>query len=188
MLTAMLSAVETLAPALAQELAPVRGNAVTPGLIDPRCSIPATERDTIIKNRAAILPCKGAGTTDEVANVILRLMPQASLTGDLVPSMRAGASCHTARARLETIDDQSVSRLARTPRTHPLCRSSDVSFSWPSSQERKTWHLRHGGRYTLVSGDAEPCRIALECVVEIGALTQGKSSGRAVAGMPCGAR
>jgi NAD(P)-dependent dehydrogenase (short-subunit alcohol dehydrogenase family) len=34
MLTAMLSAVEALAPALGLELAPVRVNAVTPGLID----------------------------------------------------------------------------------------------------------------------------------------------------------
>jgi NAD(P)-dependent dehydrogenase (short-subunit alcohol dehydrogenase family) len=75
MLTAMLSAVEALAPALALELAPVRVNAVTPGLIDTPLLHTAygAERDTIVQNRAAILPGKRVGTADEVAQVILML-------------------------------------------------------------------------------------------------------------------
>jgi NAD(P)-dependent dehydrogenase (short-subunit alcohol dehydrogenase family) len=44
MLTAMLSAVEALAPVLALELAPVRVNAVTPGLIDTRLLHTASHR------------------------------------------------------------------------------------------------------------------------------------------------
>jgi NAD(P)-dependent dehydrogenase (short-subunit alcohol dehydrogenase family) len=71
MLTAMLSAVEALAPALALELAPVRVNAVTPGLVDSPLlhTADGAERDTIITNRAAILPGRRVGTADEVAQV-----------------------------------------------------------------------------------------------------------------------
>ena len=71
MLTAMLSAVEALAPALALELAPVRVNAVTPGLINtPLLHIASgAEHDTIVQNRAAILPGTRVGTSDEVAQV-----------------------------------------------------------------------------------------------------------------------
>jgi NAD(P)-dependent dehydrogenase (short-subunit alcohol dehydrogenase family) len=86
MLTAMLAAVEALAPALALELAPVRVNAVTPGLIDTPLLHTAygAERDTIIKNRAAILPGKRVGTADEVAQVILMLMTNDYMTGEVV--------------------------------------------------------------------------------------------------------
>jgi NAD(P)-dependent dehydrogenase (short-subunit alcohol dehydrogenase family) len=86
MLTAMLSAVEALAPALALELAPVRVNAVTPGLIDTPLlhSAYGAERDTIVKNRAAILPGKRVGTADEVAQVILMLMTNDYVTGEVV--------------------------------------------------------------------------------------------------------
>lgn len=86
MLTAMRSAVEALAPALALELAPVRVNAVTPGLMDTPLLHTAygADRDTIIKNRAAILPEKRVGAADEVARVILMLMTNAYLTGEVV--------------------------------------------------------------------------------------------------------
>jgi len=86
MLTAMLSAVEALAPALALELAPVRVNAVTPGLMDIPLLHTAygAERDTLVKNRAAILPGKCVGTADEVAQVILMLMTNDYLMGAVV--------------------------------------------------------------------------------------------------------
>lgn len=86
MLTAVLSAVEAMAPALALELAPVRVNAVTPGLIDTPLLHTAygAERDTIIKNRAAMLPGRRVGTAEEVAQVILMLMTNAYLTGEVV--------------------------------------------------------------------------------------------------------
>ena len=86
MLTAILSAVEALAPALALELAPVRVNAVTPGLIDTPLLHAAygEERDTIIRNRAAILPGRRVGTADEVAQVILMLMTNDYMTGEVV--------------------------------------------------------------------------------------------------------
>lgn len=86
MLTAILSAVEALAPALALELAPVRVNAVTPGLIDTPLLHAAygAERDTIMKNRAASLPGRRVGTADEVAQVILMLMTNDYMTGEVV--------------------------------------------------------------------------------------------------------
>jgi NAD(P)-dependent dehydrogenase (short-subunit alcohol dehydrogenase family) len=76
MLTAIRSAVEALAPALALELAPVCVNAVTPGLIDTPLLHTAygKERDSIIKNRAAILPSRSVGTAEEVAQMILLLL------------------------------------------------------------------------------------------------------------------
>jgi NAD(P)-dependent dehydrogenase (short-subunit alcohol dehydrogenase family) len=86
MLTAMLAAVEALAPALALELAPVRVNAVTPGLIDTPLLHTAygAERDAIVQNRAAILPGRRVGTAEEVAQVILMLMTNAYMTGEVV--------------------------------------------------------------------------------------------------------
>jgi NAD(P)-dependent dehydrogenase (short-subunit alcohol dehydrogenase family) len=82
MLTAMLSAVE----ALALELAPVRVNAVTPGLMNTPLLHTAygAERDTIVQNRAAILPGRRVGTAEKVAEVILILMTNAYLTGEVV--------------------------------------------------------------------------------------------------------
>jgi NAD(P)-dependent dehydrogenase (short-subunit alcohol dehydrogenase family) len=86
MLTAMLAAVEALTRALALELAPVRVNAVTPGLIDTPLLETAygPERHTMIRNRAAVLPGKRVGTAEEVAQVILMLMTNAYMTGEVV--------------------------------------------------------------------------------------------------------
>jgi enoyl-[acyl-carrier-protein] reductase (NADH) len=71
---------------LALELSPARVNAITPGLIDtpPLHTAYGAERDTIVKNRAAILPGRRVGTAEEVAQVILMLMTNAYLTGDVV--------------------------------------------------------------------------------------------------------
>lgn len=86
LLAAMRSAVEALAPALVLELAPLRVNAVTLGLIDTPLLHTAygPERDTIVKSRAAILPGRCVGTADEVAQVILMLMTHAYLKGEVV--------------------------------------------------------------------------------------------------------
>lgn len=86
MLTSMLSAVEALAPALALELAPVRVNVVTPGLIDTPLLDAAygAERDKLVQSRAAALPGKRVGTAEEVAQVILLLMTNLYITGEVI--------------------------------------------------------------------------------------------------------
>ena len=83
MLTTALAGVEAMTPALALELAPVRVNTVTPGLIDtPLLSHTyGAERDTMVKNRAALLPGKRIGTAEEVAQAMLMLMTNEYITG-----------------------------------------------------------------------------------------------------------
>jgi NAD(P)-dependent dehydrogenase (short-subunit alcohol dehydrogenase family) len=85
-LTARLSTVEALVPALALELAPVRVNAVTPGLINTPLLHTAygAERDTLVKNKPAILPGRRIDTADEVAQVVLMLMSNDYQTGEVV--------------------------------------------------------------------------------------------------------
>jgi NAD(P)-dependent dehydrogenase (short-subunit alcohol dehydrogenase family) len=75
-LNAMRSAVEALAPALALELAPVRVNAVTPGVIDPPRlhSADGPECDAVVQNRAAMWEGRREGTKDEVAQMIHLLL------------------------------------------------------------------------------------------------------------------
>jgi NAD(P)-dependent dehydrogenase (short-subunit alcohol dehydrogenase family) len=83
MITAALAAVEALAPALALELAPVRVNAVTPGLIDTPLLHAAygANRDALVNSRAAALPGKRIGTADEVAQAIIMLMTNEYING-----------------------------------------------------------------------------------------------------------
>jgi NAD(P)-dependent dehydrogenase (short-subunit alcohol dehydrogenase family) len=61
-------------------------NAVTPGLIDtpPLHTAYGGERDTIVNNRAAILPGRRVGSAEEVAQVIVLLMTNAYMTGEVV--------------------------------------------------------------------------------------------------------
>jgi NAD(P)-dependent dehydrogenase (short-subunit alcohol dehydrogenase family) len=82
MFTAALAVVEARAPALALELAPIRVNAVAPGLIDTPLLDAAygAERDTLVKNRAAALPERRIGTPEEVTQLLL-LMTNAYVNG-----------------------------------------------------------------------------------------------------------
>jgi NAD(P)-dependent dehydrogenase (short-subunit alcohol dehydrogenase family) len=75
MLTAMRSAVEALAPAMALELA----------MDTPRLhTADGAELDKIMKNRATVLPGRRIGTADEIAEVILMLITNAYVTGEVV--------------------------------------------------------------------------------------------------------
>lgn len=82
----------------------MRVNAVTPGLIDtPRLHTAyGPERDTIVQNRAAILPGKRVGSADEVAQVILMLMTDDDLTGEVVPSLLPSTGTIATRPKLTT--------------------------------------------------------------------------------------
>ena len=71
---------------MARELAPVRVNAVTPGPMDTPLLHTAygAERDTLVKNRAAILPGRRVGIAEETAQVVLMLMTNDYTTGEVV--------------------------------------------------------------------------------------------------------
>jgi NAD(P)-dependent dehydrogenase (short-subunit alcohol dehydrogenase family) len=71
---------------MARELAPVRVNAVTPGPMDIPLLHTAygAERDTLVKNRAAILPGRRVGIAEETAQVVLMLMTNDYTTGEVV--------------------------------------------------------------------------------------------------------
>ncbi len=59
---------------------------MTPGLIDTPLlhTTYRPERDTIVNNRAAILPGKRIGSAEEVAQAILMLMTNEYITGEVL--------------------------------------------------------------------------------------------------------
>jgi NAD(P)-dependent dehydrogenase (short-subunit alcohol dehydrogenase family) len=79
-------AVETLAKGFAIELAPIRVNAVRPGIIlTPRLTgIPEQQREPLLKAAAARTLVKKLGDPDEVAEAILFLMGNGYVTGSVV--------------------------------------------------------------------------------------------------------
>jgi hypothetical protein len=56
------------------------------------------ERDSIMKNRVAILPGKRVGIAEEVVPVILLLVINDCMMGEVVHVDGAAASCHKARS------------------------------------------------------------------------------------------
>jgi NAD(P)-dependent dehydrogenase (short-subunit alcohol dehydrogenase family) len=82
---AAVAAVEGMTRALALDLAPLRVNAVAPGLIDtPLWDAFGSQRDAILGSCAA-LPVGRAGTPAEIAEGVLFLMSNGFITGTVVP-------------------------------------------------------------------------------------------------------
>lgn len=79
---AMNAAIETLAKGLALELAPIRVNAVAPGLIDT--PILGEHRDGASEWAKATLPLKRMGLAEEVAQAVVLLMTNGFITGEVV--------------------------------------------------------------------------------------------------------
>ncbi len=79
-------ALELLARALALELAPVRVNCVSPGLIDTpiRAAMPEAARKEMLAKTAATLPVKRVGLADDIARQILAFMANGFATGSIV--------------------------------------------------------------------------------------------------------
>nr|WP_298879350.1 SDR family oxidoreductase [uncultured Bradyrhizobium sp.] len=79
-------ALESLARALALELAPVRVNAVSPGVIDTpiRAAMPEAARKEMLAKTAAALPVGRVGAAEDIARQILSFMANGFATGSIV--------------------------------------------------------------------------------------------------------
>ena len=79
-------ALESLARSLALELAPVRVNAVSPGIIDTpiRAAMPEAARQEMLAKIAAALPVGRVGVGDDIARQILAFMTIGFATGSIV--------------------------------------------------------------------------------------------------------
>lgn len=80
-------AVEALGRSLAVELAPVRVNVVSPGLVQATqayAAMDAAEREEMIDSAAARLPAGIVGTGDDVAGVACAVLSSAYMTGTVV--------------------------------------------------------------------------------------------------------
>jgi NAD(P)-dependent dehydrogenase (short-subunit alcohol dehydrogenase family) len=79
-------ALESLARALALELAPVRVNAVSPGIIDTpiRAAMPEEARRDMLEKAAASLPVKRVGQGEDIARQIVAFMANGFATGSIV--------------------------------------------------------------------------------------------------------
>jgi NAD(P)-dependent dehydrogenase (short-subunit alcohol dehydrogenase family) len=80
------AALETLAQGLALEMAPVRFNVVSPGIIDTptRAAMPAEARKTMLENVAKSLPVKRVGQAEDCAAQILLMLRNSFMTGSVV--------------------------------------------------------------------------------------------------------
>jgi NAD(P)-dependent dehydrogenase (short-subunit alcohol dehydrogenase family) len=79
---AMNAAIEVLAKGLALELAPIRVNAIAPGLIDT--PMLGEHREGAAKWAAETLPVKRMGLAEEVAQAVLVLMTNSFITGEVL--------------------------------------------------------------------------------------------------------
>ena len=79
-------ALESLARALALELAPVRVNVVSPGIIDTpvRAAMPEAARRDMLAKTAASLPVGRVGVGEDIARQILSFMTNGFATGSIV--------------------------------------------------------------------------------------------------------
>ena len=79
-------ALESLARSLALELAPVRVNAISPGIIDTpiRAAMPEAARREMLAKAAAALPVGRVGLGEDIARQILTFMTVGFATGSIV--------------------------------------------------------------------------------------------------------
>ncbi len=79
-------ALESLARALALDLAPIRVNCVSPGIIDTpiRAAMPEAARKEMLAKAAAALPVRRVGLGVDVARQILAFMTNGFMTGSIV--------------------------------------------------------------------------------------------------------
>jgi len=80
------AALETLTQGLALEMAPIRFNVVSPGIIDTptRAAMPADARKAMLENVAKSLPVKRVGQAEDCAEQILLMLRNTFMTGSIV--------------------------------------------------------------------------------------------------------
>jgi len=80
------AALESLARGLALEFAPIRVNAVSPGLIETPIwdNLPSEKRKALFESTASKLPVRRIGQPYDIANAVLFLMTTAFATGSTV--------------------------------------------------------------------------------------------------------
>ena len=85
-LAAANGAIEAMVPPLATELAPVRINAVSPGVIDTPWwhSLPEDQRAAVFEGVAAGVPAGRVGRADDVADAVLYLAGNSFVTGTVL--------------------------------------------------------------------------------------------------------
>jgi NAD(P)-dependent dehydrogenase (short-subunit alcohol dehydrogenase family) len=87
-LAAVNGAVETLTATLALELAPIRVNCVSPGVVDTdwwNRVVPAEQRAAVLDSFVAATPVGRVGEPDDVADVIALLVRNGYMTGTVIP-------------------------------------------------------------------------------------------------------
>jgi NAD(P)-dependent dehydrogenase (short-subunit alcohol dehydrogenase family) len=79
-------ALESLTRALAIDIAPVRVNCVSPGIIDTpiRAAMPEAARRDMLEKAAAALPVRRVGFGEDIAKQILAFMDNGFMTGSIV--------------------------------------------------------------------------------------------------------
>jgi NAD(P)-dependent dehydrogenase (short-subunit alcohol dehydrogenase family) len=79
-------AVEALVRTLAVELAPVRVNAVSPGIVDTPtwATMPAADREAMFERLSGALPAGRVGSADDIADAIWLLLTNGFVTGTVV--------------------------------------------------------------------------------------------------------
>ena len=85
-LAATNSALEAMARTLARELAPLRINAVSPGIIDTPYwdRVPEKTRQALLEQAAADLPVGRVGRADDVAQAIVLVVDNTFMTGTVI--------------------------------------------------------------------------------------------------------
>jgi len=76
-------ALESLAKSLALELAPIRVNTVSPGLVDTPlyAKMPEDQRNSMYEATAKMLPAGRVGTSSDIGEFVLSIMKNAYITG-----------------------------------------------------------------------------------------------------------
>jgi NAD(P)-dependent dehydrogenase (short-subunit alcohol dehydrogenase family) len=85
-LAAINGAIETVVPVLAKEIAPIRVNAVSPGVIDTPWwnRFPKEARDSMFEQTSKKLPVRRVGSPDDVAQAIVFLIGNTFVTGTII--------------------------------------------------------------------------------------------------------